>query len=394
MQQIISINDGDIAIPKIVKEYEIEDLCRDGRYNFVGFINKRDKILISCPKHFLYRDENDIKLIIRCILKSFRTSNKGSSEKIDCNIPFRAYLDVLGYYYKYGLFKKRSVQYRQGYSGNIDWNRTIRKSQKIISNGNLLFLPFEVKETVKEDTFIGKCMQYVINEGYEQFGRFAAIGERLDSEDVMLNFKDTEAVIKQLKDEEGKHFRDSEIQLIRSLISYFRWEGSVTENAYFLTQSFELSWEAMVHNYLNENLYDYNRASQSMIFKNGCRKYKFKKDVSQIESQKKRSLNHGFKIEFDHLSETQEDGTVMLFDSKYYEKIREANYKQIAYHYFLIHGSNGVTIPVEKIINGLILPTEGPYLSKTHIDRSDIDGVYIQEHYLNLREVMERYSFR
>ena len=60
----------------------------------------------------------------------------------------------------------------------------------------------------------------------------------------------------------------------------------------------------------------------------------------------------------------------------------------------MIHGSNGVTIPVEKIVNGLILPTEGPYLSKTHIDRSDIDGVYIQEHYLNLREVMERYSFR
>ena len=59
-----------------------------------------------------------------------------------------------------------------------------------------------------------------------------------------------------------------------------------------------------------------------------------------------------------------------------------------------MNGSDGRKIAADKIINGLILPTEGQYSSRTHIDRTDVDGVYIQEHYLNLRSVMERYAFR
>lgn len=392
--QIININDGGTADPHIVKEYALDELCRDGKYNFVGFINKKDKLLISCPKHFVYKNEEDIKLIVHCIIKSFRTSDKGSSEKVNCNIPYRAYMDILEYYYKYGLFKETSVKYTQGYSGNIDWNRTIRKSQRVVSDGNLLFLPFEVKKTVREDTFIGECMKYAINDGYEQFGRYASLGEKLDVDGFSFNFKNVDAVIKQLKCEEGLHFRDSEIQLIRALISYFKWEGSITEKSYFLTQSFELSWEAMVHNFLNYNLLKYDRKNNEMIFKTGCKAHIFRKVRSNIESSTKNKLNHGFRIEFDHLSESMDDGTFMLFDSKYYEKITEANYKQISYHYFLMNGSDGTKVPADKIINGLILPTEGTYSSKTHIDRTDIDGVYIQEHYLNLRSIMESYAYR
>ena len=67
------------------------------------------------------------------------------------------------------------------------------------------------------------------------------------------------------------------------------------------------------------------------------------------------------------------------------------NYKQVAYHYFLSNGANGVRIKTNDIINGLILPTENKYRSVVHIDRRDIDGVYIQEHYINIRDVMEKY---
>lgn len=392
--QIISINDGCLADPKIVEEFEIEKLCKDGKYSFVGFINKNNRMLVSCPKHFLYKDEEDVKLIVRCILKSFRLTDKGSTEKVDCNIPFRAYLHVLDYYYRFGVFKETSTQYSQGYDGNIDWNRTIRFGQRVVSNGNLIFLPFEVKHTVRRTSFLSECMQYIINDGYDQFGRFVSIGERIEHEGPSYNFENRDAIVRQLKNEEGTHFRDSEIQLIRAMISYFNWEGSITEKAFFLTQSFELSWEAMVHFYLNENLLMYDRDTNKMIFKPGCRSNHFTKVSKRVESSEKHRLSHGFYVEFDHLSQTSEDGTKMLFDSKYYDKIREANYKQIAYHYFLVNGSDGVNIPAEKIINGLILPGENSYFSRTHIDRRDIDGVYIQEHYLNLREVMELYAYR
>ena len=81
-----------------------------------------------------------------------------------------------------------------------------------------------------------------------------------------------------------------------------------------------------------------------------------------------------------------------MFDSKYYSRISEVNYKQVAYHYFLVNTADGMKRRPERIVNGLILPTDKEYKSVVHVDRRNIDGVYIQEHYLNIRDVMEKYA--
>ena len=39
-----------------------------------------------------------------------------------------------------------------------------------------------------------------------------------------------------------------------------------------------------------------------------------------------------------------------MFDSKYYTRISEVNYKQVAYHYFLSNGANGVKIKPDDIV--------------------------------------------
>ncbi|MBU5470561.1 hypothetical protein KQI85_09255 [Falcatimonas sp. MSJ-15] len=389
--QIINIMDGEIADSQLVREFEISELCRDGRYAFVGFINKKNRMLISVPKHFNYTDDSDIKLIIRCILKSFRDTDKGSTQMIDCNIPYRAYTLICDYYNRYGLFKNNVRVSKSGYSGNIDWNRTVRKSQKIISGKNLIFLPFEIRKNEQYNTFLGECMKYTINDGYEQFGRYAGIGEKIDSDGYHFNFKNTQAVIKKLKEEEEKYFKDSEIQLIRAMISYFRWQGSITESSYFLTQAFALSWEAMVQNYLNNNLLRYDNYSKNMIFERGCKKFNFHKRRDSTESVINQKKNHDFTVEYDHFFEQQEEGKVWIFDSKYYQRMSELNYKQVAYSYFLMNDIYGKRVLPEKIINGLVMPYEGEYYSRVHIDRRDIDGIYIQEHYLNIRDVMRSY---
>ena len=390
MEKITSIVDGDIADTEIVNAFDIEYLCCDGRYAFVGYVNKGGRMLVSCPKHFMYRDDEDIKLIIQCIIKSFRQTDKGSTDYIDCNIPFRAYLHILDYYYKHGLYMQATQVYRQGFSGKIDWNRTIRKSQKIISGDNLLFLPFEVKQIERKHTFIGECMRFVINDGYIQFGKYAGVGELIDNEGYSYNFSDRKNIVKQLKEEEGKHFRDSEIQLIRTLMQYFKWEGSMTEKSFFVTQSFALAWETMVNNYLNINYYGYEDTTERIIFKRNCYKYVFEKQTEYVETSDKQ--NHKFHVEYDHLSNCISDGRIIVFDSKYYNRISELNYKQVAYHYFLMNDARGNVKAGNSIINGLILPTEGEYESRVHLDRRNIDGVYIQEHYLNLREVMECFA--
>ncbi len=126
-----------------------------------------------------------------------------------------------------------------------------------------------------------------------------------------------------------------------------------------------------------------------MLFENECRKYVFTKERAFVETLEK--TNHGFTIEFDHISRKNKDKKIYLFDSKYYTKISELNYKQIAYHYFLVKTAEGEENKSENIVNGLILPTEREYSSRVHVDRRNLDGVYIQEHYVNIRDVMEKY---
>jgi len=388
-QTIVNINDGAVSNPKIVREFGIESLCTQGKYDFVGYINKNNKMLISCPKHFEYKDASDIKLIVGCILKSFRKTDKGSNAVIDCNIPLMPYLHILDFFYKYGVFKSVNSRYTQGYGGNVDWNRTIRRSPKVVSGGNLLFVPLELKKIKTERNFISECMTYVINDGFEQFGKYVGIGTRIDSDSYVFNNINPKAVIRQLKGEESKYFKDIEIQLIRALIKYFSWEGSMTDQSYFVTQSFDLSWENMIHNFLNSNFAGYDFKTETILFENECRKYSFKKEKDSIETADKN--NHRFLVEFDHKTKVNDDGKLFLFDSKYYTRVSEVNYKQVAYHYFLSNGANGEIIPPESIVNGLILPTKQNYRSAVHIDRRNIDGVYIQEHYINIREVMEKY---
>lgn len=75
-------------------------------------------------------------------------------------------------------------------------------------------------------------------------------------------------------------------------------------------------------------------------------------------------------------------------------KIKDLNYKQAFYYYFL-----KAKYPYAKIHNGLIAPTEGKDKSEVHIDRSWIngitkesgysDGLKIIVHYLNLKKIID-----
>ena len=95
-----------------------------------------------------------------------------------------------------------------------------------------------------------------------------------------------------------------------------------------------------------------------------------------------------YKIQYDHISIDNINKAVIIFDSKYFNnEVNELNYKQIFYHYNLMQKYKGYTIN-----NGLLIPTEQEYYTKVHIDRMDLDGVKIIEHYINLNDVLNHYS--
>ena len=63
------------------------------------------------------------------------------------------------------------------------------------------------------------------------------------------------------------------------------------------------------------------------------------------------------------------------------------NYKQAFYYYYL-RGKYKNAI----IRNALILPTSGERKTIVHVDRQHIDGLYIREEYINLRDIINDYK--
>lgn len=391
---ITKIIDGGIVSDDIVNKFQLRPFCSlndSGKFTskFVGIVVTRTETLVSCPKHLGYEGEEDIELIVGCMMKASQYLGISNEDVLDSNIPYIPYLFVLDYFQRYGLYRDNLKQYSNGFAGNIDWRRTARESQKIISGNNLVFLPFVISKTIQKDTFIGECMKFVINDGYEQFGKYVGRGLIIDGETIDIISDNLDVVIDQLKEEKSTHFKDLEIKLIDAIIDYLEWKGAFVENSFFITKNFEAIWETMVNSFLSEHYDSYDNKANRMLLRRRCRKHSFAKKSEYIQSDymmKKNGVKYS--VEYDHYC--REGGIITLFDSKYYNEIKDANYKQIAYHYFLNNRFNKQEKP-ELIINGLIIPYEGDYYSKIHLDRTDIDGVLIVEHYFNLREVMQSY---
>lgn len=361
--------------------------------SFVGFIINKDTTIISFPKHYYFNKDDikfkDIRLLAKVLSHHKKQKGFYSLDNEINNFPIKAYLSICEYYKKFGLYSEKETRYLNGYSGKIDWKRTIRKSNKVISGNNLVFLPLVVKNEQDINVFLSECMSFVLSEGYQLFGKYFNIGIKYNRNHLNYDqiFMKSDIVVKQLKVIGNNYFKDTERLLIKNLIDYFSWKSNYSDRIIFLTLNFEYYWENMVERYLNKNLFKVDSTGK-MYFKNGYNKFRFSKKTEHVESSGVllKTNTRKFKVIYDHLYKDEE--ITYLFDSKYYLSIEELDYKQMSYYYIL------KTSPIfknKRIVNGLILPTELNYHTNIHVDRRDVDGLYIIEHYLNVKNVMEDY---
>ncbi|MCC9858599.1 LlaJI family restriction endonuclease, partial [Streptococcus agalactiae] len=105
-----------------------------------------------CMKQILY------------ILSKSKASYGSFDKGIKGEFPIKAYLGILMHYKKYGLYLSNEQYYENGYAGNIDWNRTVNKSNKIIQKKGVIFFPFTIKRTRDKSVFISECMNYVLSD--------------------------------------------------------------------------------------------------------------------------------------------------------------------------------------------------------------------------------------
>lgn len=342
----------------------------DKKWNFVGFIVQKNEMLVSFPKHYYAEDqllqinkkisesdmfvkslEKKIKLLFKTIQKGNKNIEnknkrlghlKEKQERDTPNIgyPFKAYFGVYNHFKRFGLYHDENIVKKFGYKGNIQWKDTIRKSNSIFSEDNVIFTPLVIKEKLMDEVFITHAMAYVIDSTLEKF-RVILDGTRTGYKVNPNEFKNEKAVISRLRKIKEKTFKDVYKKLIDNLIDFFKNAETGTKRQYIKIYNFNNIWEDIIETYLVEhfenvtslenisNLEQDIKSLEIVKFTSEKRKNPFKKTIFKIDTRSgvERTL------EPDHYWFDEENKIRYIFDSKYKDKMDTYDEKQLQYHY-------------------------------------------------------------
>lgn len=417
----------------------------DKTWNFVGFIMQKNEMLVSFPKNYYAHDklsevnkslnesdvfvksfEKKVKLLFKTIQKGNRNvENKNkkighlreSKKNMNANIgyPFKAYFEIYDYFKKFGLYHDENTVKKFGYNGNIQWKDTIRKSNPIFSEDNVIFTPLVIKEKLKDDVFITHSMAYVIDSTFEKF-RVILDGKRTGYKVNINEFKNEKVVINRLRKIKEKTFKDVYKKLIDNLIDFFESIETGTKRQYVKIYNFNNIWEDMIETYLEEYFEevkypDIEKISNSkkdekyydiVKFTTEKCKNQFKKTIFKIDDRTEVDR----RLEPDHYWFDEENKTRYIFDSKYKDKMDTYDEKQLQYHYstFMFKNAkeNGEPELIDfdgrdvKIHNVAFAPTDEKSYTNialfkpakyTVIDKD----IILLNHFVNLQEVMNIY---
>lgn len=372
--------------------------------NFVGFILMKDEILVSFPKHYFSLDElsqinrsemdidHDINNIFSLIQKSIGKGGRYLFEvnkEINNSYPFDAFIRVYEYYKNYGFFSEDKELRKFGYNGKISWKDTFSKSPIVINNGNLLYMPPVIKKRVTDYVFISKCMSYVINSTLTKFPfifKFPLVN--LEYRDI--DFTNTEKIMEMLFKIRNRIFKDIDVQLLDSLITYFKYDNKGKNYLQVKIYHFNLLWEEMVRKYLNDFFQEVSSEGLLVFDESSKHNNNFQKLTFKLDNREKDMDT--YKIEPDYY---YDDGTTkFIFDAKYYNQIDSLNYKQLSY-YFLLRNLDMENRDIELVHNVMILPTAEKEVIRLHFDmkkeanRGQEFKMY--EYYLNMKKTLRYY---
>ncbi|MDE8339888.1 hypothetical protein PT226_05610, partial [Erysipelothrix rhusiopathiae] len=363
--------------------------------NFVGFVISNNELIVSFPKKY---DTNGVNLKeINELAKLLLRNSSNLSDTIDGqfkgNFPLRAYLSVCKYFTEYGFYKQKMISYQRGKDKKVDWKKTFSESEAIINDDNIIFLPLILKKSISTDVFLTECMKIVLSEGYQKFGVFFSTGVPYRHVNISNDY-DYNYIVTKLKTLLTTNNNDSTKKLIMAMIDFIQWLNNASKDVFFVTTSFSVIWQKMVHEVLckclhitsNEYFFDFkNRASNSI-----------QSEVSHdIQSQVNKATRN-FSVRFDHLF--MNDHNIYLFDSKYMITIDKFDYKQFAYNYMIkdwIYRSQNKKNMI--IHNALILPCSKEDYTKLHLDTTNefhhemMEDIIIKEHYFEMKKVIKWY---
>lgn len=379
-----NIEDGCIIEQSILDMFNIPPDCIKKETNeikscFVGFVFNNNKVLVSYPKH---HPNNNKKLLYK-VLKKYRESKAyiANGEKdIASNIPFDSMSYIIHYYYKYGVYSCSEKIVKANSKNKINWKVTYKKSNKVITDNGLIYIPLYMNKSSIYYDIISDIMRYSlasIRKIYKTLGD-DVLNENQNYSNSLVN--QYGMILKILYDRKNTEYKDYNKKLIKSLIEFFEYIVSSNKLSFIYTCEFQNIWEQSVGEYLNKRFIGIDEENGK--FKYGETKNHFTKTTFLVDNSINRHV-----ISIDHFLKN-ENKIVYVFDSKYYIDVKELDYKQVSYCYFV---ANKYDVILKNICCALIIPTSKEQYRAIHIDRSEFDGILIYEEYLNILQVLANY---
>ena len=277
-----------------------EDVCKRDFYQLIAVLD--DKSLQS------YFSEEDLK-------------------KSRLDFPFYAYLSVLQYYLDFGYFVESETIYKKGFSGKINWPRTIKRIKPQVvkdeeGHDQVVYLNLITRKTsYREDNLITLVHKFCVKESARLIGPLYGISEN-EVEEPELLF-DYEPFAEVIQDKIAATFNDKHLELFHAMLKMVRYLGNKenrgedgSENEpLFGVNTFAPVWEAMVDKIFGKlpQGVTKDKFNPHLRWNDGCR------DEKLDESEEEIVLN-------DSKRSTLRPDTIMvmgesvhILDSKYYK---------------------------------------------------------------------------
>src|SRR5690625_314149 len=253
----------DYLIDDIPHELFVRGICvkEDDKLVFkcTGFILAQNEIYIVFPKGYVIpKDEDVLKKHVRLLISVLE---KYSDEKKHLDPYEESLLGGLGNnqnriasafwlikdYFDYGIIDYIQEEYGINQSNNINWARTIKSTQPLISNGSPIYIDLVTKKKERTKNIITEIHNYVVEESLRMYGWLFDYDKEIDNK---FNFPcEEDLAIHLLELEIQKTFEDRKVNLYLNLKEFII--GSRNESrekiTTFVTPYFHIVWEKMCY---------------------------------------------------------------------------------------------------------------------------------------------------